>query len=51
MRYERPVIEERIDVRALLGNGQISGGAGDIAIQPIWRPARSDHGLDDTADR
>jgi hypothetical protein len=37
MRYEPPAIEERIEVRAVLGNGPISGGAGDIVVQPIWR--------------
>jgi hypothetical protein len=35
MRYERPAIEERVDVKALLGIVQVSGGAGDE--QPIWR--------------
>ncbi len=40
MRYERPAIEERIDVRALLGIAQPSGVAGDSAgVQPIWRSA------------
>jgi hypothetical protein len=37
MRYEQPAIEERLEVRALLGAPQISGGAADLAVQPIWR--------------
>ena len=36
MQYERPAIEERVDVKALLGIVQVSGGGGD-AQQPIWR--------------
>jgi hypothetical protein len=35
MQYERPAIEERVDVEALLGIVQVSGGGGDA--QPIWR--------------
>jgi hypothetical protein len=35
MHYVRPAIEERFEVRALLGVAQISGGGGDF--QPIWR--------------
>jgi hypothetical protein len=46
MRYERPVIEERFAVKALLGGVIISG-----SIQPVWRPARSEHDPDDSADR
>jgi hypothetical protein len=44
MRYEPPAIEDRIEVRAVLG--RISG-----LVQPVWRPVRSEHGLDGTADR
>ncbi len=36
MRYERPAIEHRYSVRALLV-ASISGGGGDF--QPIWRSA------------
>lgn len=35
MRYERPAIEERVAVEALLGRPGISGGGGDL--QPVWR--------------
>jgi hypothetical protein len=43
MHYEPPAIEERVEVRALLGLSQISGGTGDT-FQPIWRSTKSREG-------
>jgi hypothetical protein len=51
MRYARPAIEERVEVRALLGLNGISGGPADVFTQPIWRSARSRKGRDEAADR
>jgi hypothetical protein len=38
MRYERPAIERRVPISALLAEGKTSPGAGDDTfVQPIWR--------------
>jgi hypothetical protein len=37
MPYERPAIERRVPITALLGDTPISPGAGDALPQPIWR--------------